>query len=336
MVNRSFLMLTCLGCAALSACAPLNRDNTPALNWVEAHAWPETKGARIAAAPLVFPVGLAAVTADAFVIHPATEINDAADDTRDCLWDDLDWQDEYMTECAALPWRTVATPLVFAGDLIGRSLFDIPDRADEVRQVEDARKAIKEIRALLDAGKPNEAWVALPKITNLHDAGELLREEAELLSWEVRFAAGEIRVSEHRFMGIYDAGELKSIPTYMFPADISQLSRLLDGPMAAQARALLDRMESSPDPAARWAARLALIIGKDQDLRRAAYERSLRDESAVLRWLALRELNSKEKPPEIEQSSFMNILKSMAQTDPDPLVRADSQKLLDTQKQASP
>ena len=121
-------VLLCLGCAVF------DRDNTPTLNWVEAHMLPERGAARTLAYPVVIPLGLLAISADALIVHPATVIDDAVEDTGDCLWEHFDWKTEYVTECASLTPRTALTPVVFSGAFIGRSMFAVPERAKKGRR----------------------------------------------------------------------------------------------------------------------------------------------------------------------------------------------------------
>ncbi|MBN1774375.1 MAG: hypothetical protein JXB32_24150 [Deltaproteobacteria bacterium] len=164
--------------AVLGGCAIMNRDNTPTLNLVEDKLWPESTAARIAVSPLVFPVGLGAALVDACVVHPVSVADDAAEITSDNLWEDLKWDDRYVTECAALPWRALSTPVLFGAVFLTRSLFDIPryeprrdrapplpensERTDELETaraeaMERFRSELEHARALLDQGQPDAA-----------------------------------------------------------------------------------------------------------------------------------------------------------------------------------
>lgn len=123
--------------ASSPGCAFMNRDNTLLFNQVEEHLVPEDTGWQVAAFPLTFPVGLVALTIDAAIIHPGSVVLDTAEDTADALWDNFDWDEQYVTECAQLPWRAIFTPVVFTGAYLGRSFFDIPRRAAEEREDEE-------------------------------------------------------------------------------------------------------------------------------------------------------------------------------------------------------
>ncbi|MFO0984444.1 MAG: hypothetical protein U1E76_22410 [Planctomycetota bacterium] len=164
----------------LGGCAFLNRDNTPALNWVEATLLPapEQPTARVLLYPIVFPLGLAAVIGDAFLLHPASVVGDAIDDTGDALWRNLDWDRAYVTECAALPWRVLATPVVLSCVFLVRAAFDIQRRVDAAREQEkvaapvpqrDVQQpaldlALQECDRLLQQG---DALAALERLTQL-------------------------------------------------------------------------------------------------------------------------------------------------------------------------
>ena len=121
-------LMLCLGCAVF------DRENTPTLKWVEDHLVPKRGTARTLAYPATIPLGLLAISADALIVHPATVIDDALDDTDDCLWDHFDWNHEYVTECASLVPRTAFTPLIFSGSFLGRSMFAVPERAKQGRR----------------------------------------------------------------------------------------------------------------------------------------------------------------------------------------------------------
>ena len=97
----------------------MNRENTPLFNQVEEHLVPEETVWQVAAFPLTFPLGIAALVVDGLIIHPVSVIGDAAGDTGDCCWDNFDWDEQYVTECACLPWRVVFTPIVFTTTFVG-------------------------------------------------------------------------------------------------------------------------------------------------------------------------------------------------------------------------
>lgn len=116
-----------------SGCAVFNRNNTPALNFVEQHMLPKEKPGRMLAYPVAIPAGLVAASLDMLVLHPASVVKDSWNDTGDLLWEKLEWQERYVTTTVSLLPRVVATPVVFTGDFLARSIFDISRRGGDVR-----------------------------------------------------------------------------------------------------------------------------------------------------------------------------------------------------------
>ena len=117
---------------ALSAgCAFTNADNRRTLNYLDAHAAPRTEGARWALSPVALPAALTAGAVDVVVVHPVTQLDDAWRDTVDLLWD-YD-QDSSFRAVLLTPLSAVATPVVYCGDWLLRSVFDIDDNLEQVR-----------------------------------------------------------------------------------------------------------------------------------------------------------------------------------------------------------
>lgn len=182
------LMLSALLLApALGGCAIMNRDNTPLLNLVEENLWPDSTGMRIVTFPLVLPTGAVAVILDAVIVHPTLIVDDAIADTGDVAWDNWEWDEKYVSECACLPWRVVFTPFVFCGSFVGRAFFDIPDHAEQERRAaeeaerDEARRA--EFRAVLssirESNDPVARWKAL--MDGLESEGGDVDEREELV-----------------------------------------------------------------------------------------------------------------------------------------------------------
>ena len=67
-LKRAALVL--LTVSALSGCALVNEENRHLSRALEKHCWPESTGARLAAAPLYVPVWIAALAVDGVVINP--------------------------------------------------------------------------------------------------------------------------------------------------------------------------------------------------------------------------------------------------------------------------
>lgn len=117
------LALVLLGCAATSGCAISSRENRRTLNALDEHATPPSATARWAMAPLALPVSLGAVIGDMLLVHPICSIDDAWADTVDALW--TSHGETKFRRAVLLPLATLATPIVFTGDLIARALFPI-------------------------------------------------------------------------------------------------------------------------------------------------------------------------------------------------------------------
>ena len=117
--------------ALLAGCAFANEDNRRTLNYLDAHAAPESEGARWALSPVALPTALAAGVVDAVVVHPATQLDDAWRDTVDLVWDYE--QDSSFRAVLLTPLSAVATPVVYCGDWLLRSVFDIDDNLEQVR-----------------------------------------------------------------------------------------------------------------------------------------------------------------------------------------------------------
>ena len=132
-MSRASLIALVAAIALCSGCAVFNRDNTPTLNFVEDELLPEAKPARYFAYPLLLPVGLVALTIDAFIVRPITVADDALLDTKEALWEDFDWKEHYVTECFTLIPRTAFTPVVFPACFLARSTFDIEPKGGEPR-----------------------------------------------------------------------------------------------------------------------------------------------------------------------------------------------------------
>ena len=137
MTLRAFVpvALTVIALAA-TGCAFSDSDNRRALNLLDEHLTPESTGAKWALAPLTLPAGLVAGTIDAALVHPVTAIDDAWGDTTELLWSP-DEDESKFRRAMFTPVAALATPAVFAGDWLFRSLFAIPPRADEGTEKED-------------------------------------------------------------------------------------------------------------------------------------------------------------------------------------------------------
>ncbi len=119
---------TALLCSLLASCAVVERENRRLLSALDEHAIPASEPARWALAPIALPLGLAAVTTDAVIVHPATVLDDAWGDTVEWLWTSRG--DSRFRRAVMLPLVTIATPVVFSGDWLGRAVFAFPPRRE--------------------------------------------------------------------------------------------------------------------------------------------------------------------------------------------------------------
>jgi hypothetical protein len=136
-MGRALLVLIGLNLLLCGGCAVFNRENTPALNFVEQHMVPKDRTVRALSFPVVVPVGLVAATADMFLLHPLSVAKDAWDDTNELLWENLDWDNRFVTTTVLNAPRVAAMPVLFTGDFLARSSFDISRRGGDVRMIKD-------------------------------------------------------------------------------------------------------------------------------------------------------------------------------------------------------
>ncbi|MFO1031733.1 MAG: hypothetical protein U1F60_11680 [Planctomycetota bacterium] len=123
----------------LPGCAFARRENRPVWNAFESHLVPDDPTAFALTLPLTVPGGLLAILTDTFAAHPIQAIDDAWHDAA-WLWRDgrPDYAQRYYSEVAFTPVRVAITPVVFAADLLGRSLFDVEDAAEREAYTEPA------------------------------------------------------------------------------------------------------------------------------------------------------------------------------------------------------
>ena len=132
-MRRALSVLVSLTLLFCGGCAVFNRDNTPALNFVERNLVPADSTARAISYPLTVPVGLTAGMLDMVLFHPISVAGDAWDDTNDLLWKKLDWENQYVTTTVVNAPRLFAVPVVFTIDFLARSSFDVSRRGGDVR-----------------------------------------------------------------------------------------------------------------------------------------------------------------------------------------------------------
>ena len=119
------LIATLLCCGAMSGCAVTHRENRLVLNSldkaVQDSAITGNTTAKVVAAPVAFPVGVAAGVIDMAVVTPARATVPAAKDTSSYLWENPQGSD--LRQMMLLVPKVVATPVVFLTDWACRSVF---------------------------------------------------------------------------------------------------------------------------------------------------------------------------------------------------------------------
>lgn len=318
-----------LGVAQVAGCAFLNRNNTPTFNLVEKHLWPESKGAREAAFPFIFPIGFIAVMADAFIVHPATVIDDAAADTLNALWDDLDFDEKYMTEMAVLPWRTVSTPIVFVACFMGRSAFDIPARARKTRERGVEASAMATTRSQIEA--------AISKARALHSEGEFEAAFDELN----RVAAEEIPArsdlkTEFDLLFLRTAYRVRRADIVNRILNHSTLWR--GNKRSGEFAAIVDEIARGDDPYLREMA-ISAELSRVADWKNAhaRFQQGIKDSNPIIRAKTLealrgrRDLRSAEHSAEIQRD-----LEMLAASESDEYVRSAAVDWLAELKQGGP
>ena len=306
------LAVTLLPPALFSGCACFNKDNVPTLNFVEKHLVPESTTSQVIASPVVFPIGLVALGVDIAIVHPAMVIPDAASDTKDALWDDLDWDKMYVTECAALPWRTFVTPVVFTGDFLGRAFFDIPGKAEQIRGKEKYAGDLAKAGGLVKEGKYAE---------DLAKAGKLVEEgkysEAQKTLKEIRMdSLPDKEQQEMMFLELKVqclTGDYESVSGYY-------LQDLLKSDRKQEVFAFLETCRKSDQPMVRWTACQALLAAYEQETEklRNVFRELMAEQDTVLRAMGLRFVGERSRV----YTALLPDLKRVAEEDGNPTNRA--------------
>jgi hypothetical protein len=117
---------------------------------------------------VMLPVGLVAAVIDQVLVIPVAESDDAYRDTKAGLWEHFDFEEHYVTEMALMPFRLVATPLVFVGDLLLRTIFDLPAHP---RDGESAEGTSRAVNVRLD--EEDEFWAEHPDAESAAEADPL-------------------------------------------------------------------------------------------------------------------------------------------------------------------
>jgi hypothetical protein len=128
-MSRSLLQWAAAGSFAglLAACTAV-RDGRRTLDWLDANLTPSSPAARGVLLPVAIPVGVVGLLTDVLLVNPVLAIDDAWGDTTDLLW--TSQEESTLRRVLFTPLAAVATPFVFAGDWLGRSLLPLPPRRE--------------------------------------------------------------------------------------------------------------------------------------------------------------------------------------------------------------
>ena len=127
--TRAALLALLLPASVTHGCAVGNGERRLLLNYLDDRWTPSSETGRWLAAPVALPVGVVAGLADAVVVHPSTQFDDAWGDTVEFLWEGDD-QSAFRRVVMA-PLRAAATPVVYALVWTSRAVFDISDRRQD-------------------------------------------------------------------------------------------------------------------------------------------------------------------------------------------------------------
>lgn len=112
--------------SAAAACTAVRKDSRRTLDGLDATFTPSSPTARACLLPVAIPVGFGGLLCDTLVVNPVAAIDDAWLDTVDVLWTPR--EESPLRRALFLPFAVVATPVVFGGDWLGRSLLPIAPR----------------------------------------------------------------------------------------------------------------------------------------------------------------------------------------------------------------
>lgn len=119
------LLIATLLCVTTSGCAVTRSENRLVMNAldeaVQGSVITKSTTGKVLAAPVAFPVGLAAGVIDTALVTPARAAVPAAKDTNTYLWENPQGSD--LRQMMLLLPKIVATPIVFTTDWVFRSAF---------------------------------------------------------------------------------------------------------------------------------------------------------------------------------------------------------------------
>lgn len=128
-MNRTVRVLLALALGAAGACTAVRKEARRTMDSLDANFTPASATARACLLPVAIPIGFVALLTDTLLVNPAHAIDDAWLDTVDTLWTPRD--ESPLRRALFLPFAALATPVVFGGDWLGRSVLPIAPRSGE-------------------------------------------------------------------------------------------------------------------------------------------------------------------------------------------------------------
>lgn len=208
---------------------------------------PDSDAAFYATLPITLPLGLGAIVADTFVAHPIQVIDDAWDDAGE-VWGDIDLEQHYYTQAGFMPLRALATPVVFLGSFLGRSMFVWPSAEQQAE------------------------WQASLRA----------RQRRQILDWLGRIARGEDETRYRRLAEPIDETLIAAVRAAL--ADGRAGGRILVyQAVAASNPHLVDWNEALADTSAVVRYRVVALVPKDHEPDAAILETILNDPDEAVR-----------------------------------------------------
>lgn len=115
------VLCTCV--VFLAQCAVFNPNNRRLTGALDKKIQPETTTAKIALAPIVIPLGFAALSADFAIVHPISTLPKCWEDTARIIWRNPSGGLAQQT-FLFVP-KVILSPILFVADFLLRSLFDV-------------------------------------------------------------------------------------------------------------------------------------------------------------------------------------------------------------------
>ncbi len=123
MIRLPRLFAFLLAALLLGGCAFFNHKNRRLTNLLDEKIQPKSTVTKVLLVPVVLPLGFAALSADFLVVHPLSTLPDCFEDTARIIWRNP--SGGVVQQTFLFVPKVILTPVLFLGDFIFRSLFDI-------------------------------------------------------------------------------------------------------------------------------------------------------------------------------------------------------------------